>query len=218
MSIGDADPYRFDDAAYVMGALSPDERLEYEAHLLTCSECAARVREVETLPALLADVDPLDVLEDPEPVPDTLLPSLLRAAARRHRRQRAIIGTLAGLAAACVITLVIALWPTSSPSTAQRRDFVAVAQSPVQASATLTAKSWGTAIDVHCHYLYDVSHTWKYDLVAYDRQGRAHHLGDWRLPPDSDIDYQAGTALSPAQISSLAITLPDGTALLRLNT
>ena len=57
MSTGDTDPYRFDDAAYVMGALSPDERLEFEAHLLSCSDCSARVREVETLPALLADVD-----------------------------------------------------------------------------------------------------------------------------------------------------------------
>jgi hypothetical protein len=216
MSTGDTDPYRFDDAAYVMGALSPDERLEFEAHLLTCSDCSARVREVETLPALLADVDPAELLADPEPVPDTLLPALLRAAARRHRRQRFIIGTLAGLAAACVIALVIALWPSASPSTAQRRDFVAVAQSPVQASATLTAKTWGTAIDVQCHYLYDVSHTWSYNLIAYDRRGRAHQLGDWRLPPDRDIDYQAGTALTPAQISSLEITLPDGRAVLRL--
>jgi hypothetical protein len=218
MSTGDTDPYRFDDAAYLMGALSPDERLEFEAHLLTCPDCAERVREIETLPALLADIDPAELLEELEPVPDTLLPSLLRAAARRHRRQRVVIGTLAGLAAACVIALVIALWPSASPSTGQRRDFVAVAQSPVRASATLTAKSWGTAIDVHCHYLYDVSRTWSYDLIAYDRQGRAHPLGDWRLPAEGDIDYRAGTALTPAQIASLEITLPDGTALLRLNT
>jgi len=216
MSTGDTDPYRFDDAAYVLGALSPDERLEFEAHLLTCADCTARVREVETLPAVLADVDPAEVVADPEPVPDTLLPLLLRAAAQRRRRQRVVVGTLAGLAAACVITLVVALWPSASPSTGQRREFVAVAQSPVQASATLTAKSWGTAIDVRCHYLYDVSRTWRYNLIVFDRQGTAHRLGDWRLPPDSDIDYQAGTALSPAQIASLEITLPDGTAVLRL--
>ncbi|HEY2299643.1 MAG TPA: zf-HC2 domain-containing protein [Jatrophihabitans sp.] len=212
-----ADPHRYDDAAYVIGALSPDERLEFEAHLLTCRDCAARVSEIETLPALLADIDPAEVLDDEEPLPDTLLPALLRAAARRRRRQRITMGGLAGLAAACIITLVVALWP-SSTSTSQQRDFVPVAQSPVQASATLTAKSWGTAIDVHCHYLAEVSRTWSYNLIAYDRRGTAHRLGDWRLPPDTDVNYQAGTSLTPAQISLLEITLPNGKTVLRLKT
>jgi anti-sigma-K factor RskA len=212
-----ADPHRYDDAAYVLGALSPDERLEFEVHLLTCPDCAARVSEIETLPALLADIDPAEVFGDDEPLPDTLLPSLLRAADRRRRRQRYTLGALAGLAAACVITLVVALWPSSSPSTTPpARKFVAVASSPVQASATLTAKSWGTAINVHCQYLAEVSRTWRYDLIAYDRRGTAHRLGDWRLPPDTNINYQAGTSLTPAQISSLEITLPNGTTVMRL--
>jgi hypothetical protein len=213
----DADPHRYDDAAYVLGALSPDERLEFEAHLLTCADCTARVNEIETLPALLADIDPAEVLGDEEPLPDTLLPSLLRAADRRRRRQRFTMGALAGLAAACIVTLVIALWP-SSTTASQQQKFIPVAQSPVSASATLTAKTWGTAIDVHCHYLQDMSRTWRYDLIAYDRSGQAHQLGDWRLPPDTDIDYQAGTSLSPAQIASLEISLPDGTPVLRLKT
>jgi hypothetical protein len=213
----EADPHRYDDAAYVLGALSSDERLEFEAHLLTCLDCAARVSEIETLPALLADIDPAEVLGDDEPLPDTLLPALLRAADRRRRRQRITMGALAGLAAACIITLVVALWP-SSTSTSQQQKFVPVAQSPVQATATLTAKAWGTAIDVHCHYLADESRTWRYDLIAYDRHGTAHPLGDWRLPPDTDVNYQAGTSLTPAQISSLEIALPDGTTLLRLKT
>ena len=85
------DPYRFDDAAYVLGALSPDEHAAFEAHLATCAECTARVREIDTVPALLADITEADLVD--EPMPDTLLPSLMRRASAHHRRQRLLIGS-----------------------------------------------------------------------------------------------------------------------------
>lgn len=210
------DPFRYDDGAYVLGALSPDEQNAFEEHLLTCDECVARVREIRGLPRLLDDVAEGEVAA--EPVPETLLPRLLREATRRQRRRRIVIGTLAAVAAACVVALVVALWPSTSSTPAQRQ-FTAVAQTPVQATAALTRTSWGTAIDVRCHYLhYTGDIAYRYDLVVYDRSGRAHSLGDWRLPPDRDIDYWAGTSLSPQQIARLEITLPDGTPVLQLRT
>ena len=211
------DPHRYDDAAYVLGALDPDERAAFEAHLMTCAECAARVREINTLPGLLAGIDEGDLIDDP--MPETLLPSLLRAASRQRRRQRFFVGSLAAVAAACVTALIVALWPSSTPAAPARREFVPVAQSPVTASATLTATSWGTAIDVRCHYLNsNVYQSSRYALVVYDRSGKAHRLGDWKLPPARNIDYEAGTALTPGQISKVEITLPDGTPLLQLTT
>jgi hypothetical protein len=215
--VSTTDPHRYDDAAYVLGALDPAEQAAFEEHLATCADCAARVREIDLLPGLLAGIDETDLVDDP--LPDTLLPSLLRAANRQRRRQRLVVGSLAAVAAACVTALVIALWPASTPAGPARQNFVAIGQSPVTASATLTAKSWGTVVDVRCHYLEDnTSWHFRYDLVAYDRRGKAHMLGDWKLPPDKDIDYQTGTALTPAQITRLEITLPDGTPVLRLNT
>ncbi len=211
------DPHRYDDAAYVLGALAPDEQAAFEMHLLTCDECRARVREIDALPALLAGIDETDLVD--EPLPMTLLPSLLRTAGRQRRRQRLVVGSLAAVAAACVLALVIALWPASTSGGPARRAFVAVAQSPVSATASLTAKSWGTAIDVRCHYLdASVDKAWHYGLVVYDRSGRPHRLGDWKLPPDKDIDYQAGTSLTPAQITKVEITGPDGTPVLKLTT
>jgi hypothetical protein len=214
--VSTTDPHRFDDAAYVLGALSPDEHAAFEAHLKTCAECTARVREIDTVPALLAGITEADLVD--EPMPDTLLPSLMRRANAHHRRQRLLIGSLVTVAAACIAALIVAVWPSSTtPSPASHR-FVAVgAQSPVQATATLTAKAWGTVIDVRCHYLEE--HTkwhFRYDLVAYDRQGKPHMLGDWQLPPDKDIDYRTGTSLTPAQITRLDITLSDGMPVLRL--
>ena len=48
------DPYRRWDAAYVLGALSPSERLEYEDHLAYCSSCRTAIVELAGLPGLLA--------------------------------------------------------------------------------------------------------------------------------------------------------------------
>ncbi|HEV2087650.1 MAG TPA: zf-HC2 domain-containing protein, partial [Cryptosporangiaceae bacterium] len=60
-----------DGAPYVLGALSPDERLSYEAHLESCAECRASVREVAGLPGLLARVSATDAADvspsDPAP-------------------------------------------------------------------------------------------------------------------------------------------------------
>jgi anti-sigma factor RsiW len=212
------DPYLHDDAAYVLGALDPVERAAFEAHLAGCAECSARVRELADVPDLLAGIDPAE-FSDPtaDPLPDTLLPGLLREARRRVRRQRTLVGSLAAVAAACVLALVIALWPASTGAPAAR-PFVAVGQSPVSASATLTATAWGTAIDVHCRYQSDVTSSGRYKLVAVDRSGARHQLGDWALPPYQDINYQAGTALLPGQIARLEITLPNGAPVLQLKT
>ena len=81
------EPFATMDGAYVLGALDPAERAEFEAHLRTCAACRAEVAEIAPLPGLLGLVrdepesvpDPL--LPDPL-LPDTLLPGLLRRAAR----------------------------------------------------------------------------------------------------------------------------------------
>ncbi|HYI31941.1 MAG TPA: zf-HC2 domain-containing protein [Glaciibacter sp.] len=111
------DRYREWDAAYVLGALSSDERREYEAHVAGCEECAAAVAELAGIPGLLAAVDLAAVDLSPgmdsgrhlaRPAPD-LLPRLLAAA--RHERQRtkkAMAGALVGVAAvAAALALIL---------------------------------------------------------------------------------------------------------------
>ena len=36
------DPFEYDDAAYVLGALSHEGRIAYEEHLQGCARCTAR--------------------------------------------------------------------------------------------------------------------------------------------------------------------------------
>src|ERR1700712_2781553 len=89
------------DGSYVLGALSPVERKEFELHLAGCEECARSVRELAGLPGLLARVDP-DVLTSPpvaEPLPETLLPALV-AHVRQAQRRRWFVSAGAATAAA----------------------------------------------------------------------------------------------------------------------
>ena len=118
-----------DDAAYVLGALSPVERATFERHLAACAPCRDAVAELAVLPGLLgrldvataealavdggvaqtAGVEPVATEEAGRDDPgSTRLARLLRAAddvRRRERRRRRWRTFAAGLAVACVAGL-----------------------------------------------------------------------------------------------------------------
>ena len=50
--------FGYDDAAYLLGALTPTDRAAYERHLPGCVHCRTAVAELSGLPALLARLDP----------------------------------------------------------------------------------------------------------------------------------------------------------------
>jgi hypothetical protein len=113
----DDDPFAEYDAAYVFGALAPDDRAAYERHLQHCEDCSAAVAAMAGVPGLLARV-PLDRVidtEDDAPLPDTLLPRLVAEVARERTRSRWRVGAAAALAAACVLGLLVALLVDQRP-------------------------------------------------------------------------------------------------------
>jgi hypothetical protein len=219
-----SDPFEHDDAAYVLGALEPEERARFEQHLETCVDCAARVAEIAELPDLLAgltadDFDEPEVVD--EPVPDLVLQRLLSRVRAERRRRHWLVGGLSAAVAACVLALVVAVWPGGgSDGTPSARAFSAVSSTPVQASAVLAAKSWGTEIEVYCRFApgTDAPATgWTYDLYAITPTGR-QYLSDWTLKPGPQISYVTGTSIAAGDIQALEITSPDAahTPLLRL--
>ncbi len=235
------DPFAHDDGVYVLGALSDNERAAFEAHLDSCGECRARVADVQPLRVQLGAVAAHDVADladslfrDPPvwdaspadewsdaPVPDTLLPGLLRRAGAERRRQRRLATGLVGLAAACVallVALVVALQP-SSPSSAGRapaRALTALVPAPVRAEATLVAKPWGTEIDLRCSYSAHVPRGVPYLLQIRDWHGHTERLGTWTLPAGKPVTFSAGTALRPSQISQVEVALVNGRPILRV--
>lgn len=224
------DPFATFDAAYVLGALSPEDRSAYEQHLATCTACARSVQELAGLPGLLAQVDTQAVAQVTAPagLPDStaqppagLLPALL-GKVRTHRRRRLVAGVSAAVAAAAAcIALVVAVFLPSAPPLPDNA-MTPLATAPVQANASLTATSWGSSVELSCSYKdgggspgYG-SYGADYVLVAVRHDGSEQQLATWLAVPDATARMTIGTSLSPSEIKYLEVRDDSGKALLRL--
>jgi hypothetical protein len=219
------------DGAYVLGALSPAERLEFEQHLTDCADCARSVRELAGLPGLLARLDPA-VLDEPardDPLPETVLPALLHAV-RRARRRRVLVAAGAA-AAALTAVVVIPLTLTGSdagrtPSTAPPvggvvRAMAPVGGAPVRATVVLTSVAWGTRLDLACTYgeageRYHLPPSVTYGLFVRTRDGRTEQVGTWRSLEGRTMEVTAATAAPRQDIASVEVRTAKGRPVLEL--
>ena len=228
--------FAHDDAAYVLGALAPGERLEFEKHLATCDDCTRSVQELAGLPGLLGRVDS-KVLEQPpadEHAPHTLLPALSREVDRRRRRRTLVV---AALAAAVVAVLAVgapmvvneidqddapsAVSPRTEPRDVVTRPMAPVGDVPVEASLGLEQVKWGTRLLLTCTYepqsvAYDLPPAVDYTLFVRTRGGAAEQVGSWRSASGTTMHLAAATAADRANISSVEVRTPDGRVVLRL--
>ncbi|WP_370961373.1 anti-sigma factor [Amycolatopsis sp. cg9] len=208
------DPFATFDAAYVLGALAPEDRQRFEEHLRTCDRCAASVRELAGLPGLLARVDTPAVVPDPGPPPPDLLPAVLARVRRGRRIRLAVTSVSAALAvSACVALAVVASWPAPAPPPSIA--MTALGQFPVRADARLDAFEWGTQVDMSCSYTGGRSGG-DYVLVAISRTGTETQLATWKAVPDNTARIVIGTALRRSDLAALEVRGGSGRALLRL--
>ena len=227
------DEFVFYDAAYVVGALSPTDRREFEDHLKVCAACAFSVSELAGLPGLMSRVSIDQLTAEAEPLPETLLPSLARAVQRERRRRRLVVGAAAAVAA-CLITVgaVAVTRPdsparppvTSSASTLSgtaNLTLTAVVPSPVTASARFVDMAWGTRIDLTCNYrsngLYPASGT-PYAMVIIDRTGAVQQVATWKALPNREITVMGASSRARRDISAVEIRTLSGQTILRLTT
>ncbi len=200
-------------AAYVLGALPPDERADFEEHLESCADCRRSVRELAGVPGLLSRVGPNDLADAP-PAPDTLLPRLLRAVRRRNRRRRWAVAAVAAAAvvAAVLTTVQLTGEPTPSPVVAMRQ----VVDTPITAGVSVTPEASGARLWMTCRYHGHDPWTKPYALVVTDEAGVRHRLATWRVGPDGKASVTASVDMPPDQIATVELTTLDGRPLLRL--
>jgi predicted anti-sigma-YlaC factor YlaD len=210
------DPFAHDDAAYVLGALSPAQRRAFEEHLEACSACARSVRDLAGLPGLLAGLpaDAYAETTDLPPVPDTMLPTLLQRV--RRTRQRARWLTWAGAAAAAVVLAVavtvalLAQRPdaaqTAAPPPAQTMQ--QVHQDQLTATVSLQQVAWGTKMHLACRY----AGTWvqpgaSYALRVHTAGGETQQIATWKALADKTTQLDAATSVDPVDIEAVDVVL-----------
>ena len=226
-----ADPYSDWDGAYVLGALSPGDRRDYERHLNDCAACSEAVAHLAGLPGLLALV-PLDqavqlgraadsaATAGPTPSAE-LLPQLLRAASARSRRARllAAAAVLAAAAIAASAALVVPGWMDQRLSRAQGPvvAMTAVVPSPLTATFRLTGEDWGTRIDASCSYAKSGNDFGQqpYALFVTDTAGDESLVASWIAGPGTTLTALATTSVAEDDIASVDIRwMPDERVLL----
>jgi hypothetical protein len=226
------------DGAYVLGALSPEERLEYERHLPSCPTCSRAVRELAGLPGLLsqAPVDVLESAEDPVPLPDTLLPSLVREVRRGERRRRQVTW-LAAAAAALVVgggTAAVVLHDDggtgrvpAAVATAPAHAMTPAGQGDLEARLSMTPVLWGTRLDLTCRYATPAaggapyphepaSGAATYTLVVRSAGGAEQQVAAWRAVPGRTLRLSGATSWAPKDIAEVQVRAADGTPVLTL--
>ncbi len=218
------DPYAELDAAYVLGALPPAQRREYERHLDSCVDCARAVRELAGMPGILSRIPAREMLGEPEPpLPASVLPAVVAAVRRERRHRRTWVVTGAALAAAAIIAFfVVAVTGVGRGDGAggpiPTQSFVALTENypdrPLHAEVSLVPKKWGTELDMHCTYDAGPGQVHSYLLIAVDRSGRVEPLGSWRAGPGDVSKFVGSTSLTLDQIARVEIRSSDGRVLL----
>lgn len=219
--------HEHDDGAYVLGALSPAERMAYERHLATCSFCREAVRDIATLPDLLSRLDASEFakLVDPSLFEDSRHAAPARRAspaARRHHHKTLPVRILSCAAAALLVALVgvgVLAWsretsPTAPPPGPAVAMTALAANVPVTATVRLTSTAGGTKVEVVCTYSKNAKAPATFRVKAVGRDGEEEQIGSWDALPGAVSQVSAATHFALGSLSRLDLVQGDGKAVL----
>jgi hypothetical protein len=220
------------DAAYVLGALSLEDRRTYEGYLAANPARAAELTELAGMPGILNALsrDEAVALTDlagappSEDRPDNVS-SLAKAAAKRQQRSRRTwLATAVAAAAALVITggVVGATAFPRSQAPVQAVAMQAMQPTPrggLTAELAVTEKKWGTELNWACQYTKDWSrNVASYDLVVTTHDGVQSAVGSWKPAGDEATGLSAATSIPMSQIRTVDIRVTGSNEPLAIKT
>lgn len=191
-------------AAYVLGALEPDERARFEAHLASCDRCRAETTELAPLPGLLARVDPDDLDRPPIDVADAAA-SRARAevvSLRRSRMRWRVLGTAAAVITIAIATLAAVTWYGGDEEAAATPLDVESALD-LEAWAAVTERSWGTEVAVGCD---DIPESERYALLAFATDGRSEQAAAWGPSDEYHVVVEGATSIPLEELDHIVVT------------
>ncbi len=201
-----SDDLRLSLGAYLLGALSPVDRADVQAHLTACRTCRDELATLAGLPGLLARLDPATLATDADldPHPD---PGLLdRTLVELTRQQRGQVARRR-LSAVAASVILLAAGAAGGVVLTQLHDPGRVVSSNdpgtgATASFSLHAKAWGTEIGVRLRHVPAGTHC---RLLTTDRNGRRQTIGAWQADYEGTAHISAATDLPPGQLALLEV-------------
>jgi anti-sigma factor RsiW len=216
------DPYLEWDGAYVLGALSPSDRREFEGHLASCPRCRAAVAEISGLPGLLAQLTPEEVADlgaavPPPPAAEAgagVVPQLVRLDRQRRRLARALVAVAAALLLLAGVVGVAAVrgsFDLGRPSASApfRVAFTPVVATGITAVVDVVPEASGTELRVECQYAGDsagpsyAGH--EYAIVVTDTSGHSTQVKTWTARADHKMTPTGTSSLPVSKIRTVEI-------------
>ena len=194
--------------AYVLGALPPDERLQFEQHLAGCPICAAELAEFAGLPAVLDRVRPEDLQLQPMTPSPGLYDRVAAAARPQPAGPRRWLLVAAAVLAVLGAGIGIVVWQ-SGPDvrTASASD------GPVQATVSVSEAGDGSALDVRVAGLRPNETCW---MVAVDENGVRHTAGSWPVSASGDGEWHGWYDLDDDAVREVLLLGENGRELVHV--
>lgn len=216
-----------DDAAYVLGALSPIERAAYESHLATCSFCREAVADLAQVPDMLdrLEADDFERLLDPtlftrsRPAPVQRFPVQSSPPPKRARAVR-VLSTVTAFVLVLMIGGGLAFWGlrgSSGPTAPPPGPAIAMTPvdptSPIAATVRITSTGAGSRVEMACSYSKS-ARPYTFRLIAYGPDEQTEQLGSWLAQPGAEFQMPAATHFTQGSLSRLELVRSDDRVML----
>jgi hypothetical protein len=196
---------------YVLGAADAAEQQRMAAHLPGCRDCQAELARLTPLPALLTQVSP-GMLSLPRQPRHAAPPAPRAPARRRPWFGRPVRAAAAAASVAAAAGLAGGFWLASAGPPSRPRPTLTLhgenRATHVEATAALTATSWGASIQLR---LSGLPLNVPCRLIVRSRHGGTEVAGVWDAWRDGPISVPGSAGWRPGDIASLQVATASRT-------